>query len=87
MQYLTLFVNILYSFKYVYLGILSSLMKFAYVKQQVFLFLQKVYVEIFLIVEIIISGLPLMILRISWHFVTHPTFYIIKYMNLLIAVT
>jgi len=41
-----LFVNIVFSYKYVYQSILSSVIKLIEVKQQVFLFLQEEYVEI-----------------------------------------
>jgi len=45
MVHLNLFVKIMFSYKYVYFGILSSVIKLMLVKQQVFLFLQYVYVE------------------------------------------
>jgi len=48
MPHLILFVNSLFSYKYVYLSILSSVIKLTYVKQQVFLFLQEVYIETYL---------------------------------------
>jgi len=37
--------NILFSYKYVFLGILSSVIKLTYGKQQVFLFTHEVLVE------------------------------------------
>ncbi len=39
------FINIVFSYKYVYQSILSSVIKLIEVKQQVFLFLQEEYVE------------------------------------------